>query len=208
MSAYIYLEGGASGSNSKDLSIRCQQAFHKLLDRMGFKGRKPRLVACGGRGAVYERFCVEHAGHKAGYVAMWIDSEEPMRDIERPWQHLREVTTVARWETPEGAEDEQVLLMTACMETWIAADRETLRHHYGSCLNESALPPVHDLEGRSRADILERLERATRACRNTYAKGEGSFTVLAALDPAVLQEHLPSFARARRILGKKLARDH
>ena len=55
MSAYIYLEGGASGAGSKYLNTRCQEAFHKLLDQMGFTGRKPRLVACGGREAVYEK---------------------------------------------------------------------------------------------------------------------------------------------------------
>ena len=36
MSAYIYIEGGARGADSKYLYIRCQEAFHKLLDRMGF----------------------------------------------------------------------------------------------------------------------------------------------------------------------------
>lgn len=78
MSAFIYIEGGARGADSKWLNIRCQEGFHKLLDRMGFKGRKPRIVACGSRGAVYERFAIEHSKNVAGYVAMWIDSEEPM----------------------------------------------------------------------------------------------------------------------------------
>jgi hypothetical protein len=45
VSAYVYLEGGASGTGSKYLNTKCQEAFHKLLDRMGFH-RKPRLVAC------------------------------------------------------------------------------------------------------------------------------------------------------------------
>ena len=71
MSAYIYIEGGASGAGSKYLNIRCQEAFHKLLDSMEFTGRKPRLVACGGRSAVYDRFVIEHAQHTADYVAMW-----------------------------------------------------------------------------------------------------------------------------------------
>ena len=78
MSAYIYIEGGASGAGSKYLNTKCQEAFHKLLDRMGFKGRKPRLVACGSRRAVYDRFVIEHTHNHADYVAMWIDSEEAM----------------------------------------------------------------------------------------------------------------------------------
>ncbi|MCF7961591.1 MAG: hypothetical protein K9M08_12700 [Pirellula sp.] len=76
MRAIIYLEGGGSGPNSKILDIRCERAFHKLLDRMGFTGRKPRLVACGGRDAVYKAFYTALRSTLNGYVAMWIDSEE------------------------------------------------------------------------------------------------------------------------------------
>lgn len=204
MNSYIYLEGGASGPNSKNLNIRCQQAFHTLLDRMGFKGRKPRLVACGGRGAVYERFCTEHQARGVGYVAKWIDSEEPLESIEHAWKHLVEVTTVAAWEKPDGAVDDQVLFMTVCMETWIVADRKALRVHYGHKLQENALPPLNQLEDKGRHDIQDRLERATRDCKNTYAKGKRSFNVLNELDPGVLKQHLPSFARVDRILKEKL----
>ncbi len=148
MSAYVYVEGGASGPNSEDgssskyLTIRCQQAFHTLLDEMGFTRRKPRLVACGGRGKVYDRFCTAHKAGGSGYVAMWVDSEEPMADIEKAWNHLAGVTTVAAWEKPDGAEDDQVLFMTTCMETWIVADRAALQLHYGHKLNVNALPPL------------------------------------------------------------------
>ena len=204
MSAYIYLEGGASGPNSKELSIRCQQAFHTLLERMGFEGRKPRLVACGGRSSAYDRFCTALNAGGSGYVAMWIDSEEPMADIEAAWSHLRQVATVPQWDSPDGAEDDQVLFMTTCMETWIVADRTTLREHFRQGLNENPLPALPDLERRSRDEVQDGLECATRDCRNTYAKGKRSFEVLAKLEPAVLKQHLPSFVRVDRILKEKL----
>lgn len=208
MSIYIYVEGGASGPNadgssSKYLTIRCQEAFHTLLTRMDFKGRKPRLVACGGRGRVYDRFCTAHYAGGA-YVAMWIDSEEPMRHIERAWDHLANVTTVAAWERPAGAEDEQVLFMTTCMETWIVADRAALREHYKQRLNENHLPHQDGLEERGRHDVQERLERATKNCQNAYAKGKRSFDILEKVDPAVLRRHLPSFVRVKRILNDRL----
>ncbi|MHB8524220.1 MAG: DUF4276 family protein [Limisphaerales bacterium] len=204
MSAYIYLEGGRTGAGSKDLNIRCQEGFHKLLDRMGFKGRKPRLVACGGRGAVYDRFVIEHSAEGARYVAMWIDSEEPMINREAAWEHLRKVRTVPQWERPEGAEDDQVLLMTTCMETWIVADRAVLREHYGSDLQESALPSLVELENRERHDVQAKLEHATRNCTNAYGKGKRSFEILGQLTADVLKEFLPSFVRVRRILNQKL----
>jgi len=202
--AYIYIEGGASGPNSKNLTVRCQQAFHTILHRMGFEGRKPRLKACGGRVSVYEDFCTAHNAGGGGYVAIWIDSEEPMADIEQTWKHLAEVTTVAAWEKPGGAADDQVLFMTTCMETWIVADRAVLRSHYGHKLRENALPPLSGLEGRDRHDVQDRLERATQDCKNAFAKGKRSFDVLEKLDPAVLKQHLPSCVRVDRILTDKL----
>ncbi len=210
MSAYIYVEGGASGahadgSSSKYLTIRCQQAFHNLLTRMGFNGRKPRLVACGGRGKVYDRFCTaQQLGGAMEYVAMWIDSEEPMVDIEQTWKHLAGVTTVAVWEKPVGARDDQILFMTTCMETWIIADRATLQAHYKQNLNSNPLPALVDLECRSRGSVQDALVRATKDCQNAYSKGERSFGILEKLDPDVLKLHLPSFVRVIRILNEKL----
>ena len=208
MSAHIYVEGGASGprgdgGSSKYLTIACQKGFHSLLKRMGFEGRMPRLVPSGGRRRVYDRFCTAHRTDD-GYVAMWIDSEDPMQDIEKAWKHLAEVTTVTSWERPDGAMDDQVLLMTTCMETWIVADRASLRGHYDQMLNENQLPPTNGLESKERHDVQDRLERASRDCRNAFAKGKRSFEVLGKLDPTVLSQHLPSFARVKRILDEKL----
>ena len=204
VTACIFLEGGASGAHSKELTTRCQQAFHKLLDRMGFTGRKPRLVAGGGRGAVFERFCTALTAGTCDYLAMWIDSEEPMSNIEDAWKHLANVTTVPTWEKPDGATNEQVLFMTTCMETWIVADRNTLREHYRDELQESALPPLHLLEQRHRHDIQDKLTLATRNCKNAYAKGKQSYMILGKLDPETLLKHLHSFVRVQRILVKRL----
>ena len=208
MSAILFIEGGASGAHSKELTIRCQRAFHRLLERMdlGIEGRKPKLKACGGRDRVFRDFRMEMQAEDHDFVAMWIDSEAPMVDIERTWKHLATVTTVPRWQQPEGAEDDQVLFMTTCMETWIVADREALRQHYRpkQSLNESPLPSPTDLEARQRHEVQKGLERATKDCSNGYAKGVRSFDVFEKLDPAVLKRHLPSFARVHRILKAKL----
>jgi hypothetical protein len=205
VSAFIYLEGGATGANSKYLDISCERAFHKLLDRMGFTGRKPRLVACGGRGDVFNRFKTALRSRGSHYIAMWIDSEDPMTNTESAWDHLASVTTVVAWERPEGVTDDQVLFMTTCMETWIVADRETLRAHYGGKLFENRLPSLVGLEGKNRHLVQDALARATEICPSPYKKGEKSFTVFAKLEPAALI-NLPSFVRVQKILKKKLPR--
>lgn len=203
MSAIIFLEGGG---DSKELNVRCREGFRKLLEQCGFKTRMPATCACGGRSTVFDDFRTEHSNSTKGqYVAMWIDSEEPMADIEAAWKHLANVKTVPAWKKPAGASDDQVLFMTTCMETYILTDHAALEQHYGSKRQLSALPPLNKgLEGRSRHDVQDKLVHATRHCSNAYAKGKRSFEILGKLAPAALRKHLPSFVRGYRILNEKL----
>lgn len=166
----------------------------------------PRLRASGGRSLVFREFSKVHLGaEKNEYIAMWIDSEEPMDDITKAWHHLANVKTVPKWQKPKGAKDDQVLFMTTCMETYIVADREVLEEHYGSELQASALPPVNaTLEQRSRQEVQDKLQHATRKCSNAYEKGKRSFEILGKLTPDTLAENLPSFVRSRQILNAKL----
>ena len=204
MSAHLYIEGGG---NSKEENIRCRRAFTTLLASQGFSGRLPRLTACGGRGSAYDDFLTAHSNACWGhFVALLIDSEDPVDIPEDPqqqqtWVHLKHRDG---WERPAGATDQQVLLMTTCMETWIAADRATLRVHYGADLNENQLPPTTNLECRHRHDVQDRLERATAATTKPYRKGKRSFDLLAKLNPKAMDPLLPSFRRAMVILAEKL----
>lgn len=88
MSAKIFLEGGG---DSKELHSRCRYGFRTLLENCDFKGHMPQLVACGGRSAAFEDFQNEHDSENGSvYVAMLVDSEEPVEDLEEPWKHLKE----------------------------------------------------------------------------------------------------------------------
>lgn len=201
MSAHIYIEG----AESKEAQVRCREGFRKLLGKAGFSQSKrmPRLSACGGRNSAFDDFKVAHLGNMPGdYIALLVDSEDPVADIKKTWDHLK---IRDNWDKPEGANDKQVLLMTTCMETWIVADRETLREHYGHKLQEKALPPLNNLENRNRHDVHERLAHATRNCSNAYSKGERSFEVVGLLNPyAPSLSSLPSFKRMIETLEDKL----
>lgn len=199
MSTSIYLEGGG---DSKELHIRCRAGFRKLLENCGFTGRLPHLTACGGRNATFDDFQTAHTAKRGSkFVAMLIDSEEPLLDLHAAWQHLHRYDD---WNEPAGASDEQVLFMTTCMETWIVSDRKALTTHYGGKLQNSALPALNDLESRSRQEVQEKLAHATRSCTNSYNKGKRSFEILGKLSRTELEKHLPSFRRVMRILEKEL----
>jgi hypothetical protein len=162
----------------------------------------PRIVACGGRAATFNDLKTALSrSQDFEFVAMLIDSEQPLTSIEATWQHLNEHEG---WQQPLTADDEQVLFMTTCMETWIITDRATLAKYFGSPLRLSALPSLHDLEVRDRQDIQQSLEQTTRSCSNAYRKGKRSFEILGRLSPDVLERYLPSFSRSRRILNERL----
>lgn len=197
MSAHVSIEGG----ESKEDQIRCREGFRKLFQRAGFRSRMPRLTASGSRNAAYDDFQTAHAkSGAADFVALLVDSEDPLAHIEKTWEHLK---SRDQWARPAKAGDEQVLLMTTSMETWIVGDREALRQHYGQKLQETALPPLFDLENRNRHEVHDKLAHASRDCSNAYSKGKRSFLVVGMLDPTVLMA-LPSFARAIRILKAEL----
>ena len=199
VSARIYLEGGG---DSKDGQSRCREGFRKLLEKCGLNRRMPRLVASGSRESAFDAFNKAHSvSPRTEYVALMIDSEDPVSNVEETWSHLR---MRDKWSRPQGAHDDQVLLMTTCMETWIVADRQTLKEHFGQSLQLSALPALVNLEDRSRGDVQSSLESATRRSSGPYTKGPKSFEVLGKLDPDTLATLLPSFNRVRKILCDKL----
>lgn len=198
----IFVEGGG---DSKEMHARCREGFRKLLENSGFAKRVPRIVACGGRNDTYATFKTAHDSGNYDYVALLVDSEDPVTDIEKPWEHL---TTRDGWPRPDKATDDQVFLMTTCMETWMVADPDSLKKHFKdgakACLKERSLPPVTKLEARDRHEVQNKLIAATTSCTNKYEKNKRSFDVLGVVDPKILSTRLDSFARMIRILKTKL----
>ena len=193
----VFIEGGG---DTRDQQLRCREAFHSLFSKCGFGGRMPRLVACGGRGAAFDDFKIALRNGDGGFIALLVDSEDPVVDTERPWEHLQ---VRDKWECPDGATEDHALLMTTCMETWIVADIDAITRALGNSVITGRLP-VTDLESRSRQDVLNALQDATKPTRTPYAKGRVSFQFLARVDPDVLRVKLPSFDRAIRILDEQL----
>lgn len=195
MKTRLYIEGGGD----KQGDIECREAFRKLLNHLGFQGKMPRTVACGSRGEAFNSLCAKLSG--CDFVALLVDSEDPVADPELAWEHLKPRDN---WDKPKGASSDQALLMTTCMETWIACDQETLLSHYGHKLQENALPKLDNLEDRNRHDVQDALAHATLNCKNKYQKGKRSFEIMGKIRPEALRK-LKSFQRFERILKAHLA---
>ncbi len=200
--AKIFVEGG--GNDSRELIARCREGFRKLLEKSNFTNHLPRIIPCGSRNEAYDNFKTAFRQGNLAYVALLVDSEDPVADGEKPWEHLK---TRDNWERPVGATDDQVFLMTTCMETWIIADQDGLKRFFERhkpCLRTAGLPSAVNLETKLRHPVQDALVTATQDCANAYAKNKRSFEALANVDPAVLRQLLPAFARLERILKDNL----
>ncbi len=183
---HLFVEGGGKG---KDLPRRCREGFRKALERAGFAGHLPRIVASGSRSDTYDDFCKALADTTITPLLL-VDSEEPL--TLPPWSHLHQRDG---WRQPGGATEDQALLMVTCMETWLVADRAALAGFFDHHLQVGALPPLVGLEYRACRDVQQRLADATRDCSTPYRKGDVSFRLLAVVNPAVLAKYLPNFER-------------
>ena len=206
MNVKIFVEGGG---DSKEQILGCREGFRKLIEKAGFaRPKSPSITACGGRGRAYDKFktAVTVGGE---YALLLVDSEDPVKnadespDADAPWKHLK---VRDGWEQPAGANNDQAQLMATCMETWIVTDQTALAEFFGQHFQRTALPPLPQIEQQSRQKVQQTLEHATRNCGKDrrYAKGKKSFEVLAALDPAVLEKHLPHFRRLVATLRRNL----
>ena len=199
MKVKIYVEGGG---DSRSLHIKCREGFRKLLERAGFVRRMPAIKACGSRNDAFDDFrtAVESAGVE-DYPVLLVDSESAVASD--AWDHLKQRDG---WDRPEEADADQAHLMVQCMETWCLADRKALAAFYGQGFTRTALLADVDLEARSKEDVQQAVENATRACGEArrYRKGRRSFELLGRLDPAALTQRLPHFGALCHFLQSKL----
>ncbi len=200
MNITLYVEGGG---DSKETHARCREGFRKLIERMGFTGRMPRIVACGGRNATFDDFQTALRA-STSFPMFLVDSEAPLESIGDAWRYLEQRDG---WVRPAGAADDHAQLMVACMETWIMADPEALAAMMGADLRKNALLPQEGLEARTKEEVQNALEQATKACgrERMYRKGRRSFQVLERLNPEALKKKLPHFRRFADALARYLA---
>ena len=185
MSIKLYVEGGG---DSKELKARCRRGFRKFIEKAGLEGRMPRIVACGGRQNAYDSFVA--AFDVEGPIPMLlVDAEDPLTAA-NPWEHLHNRDT---WARPNGAGDDQCHLMVQVMESWFLADRPALKSFYDHEFQESALPGNPRVEQISKADVLDRLARATRSpkTKKSYDKGSHGFDILGEINPLVVERAAP-----------------
>ncbi|MEW6235210.1 MAG: DUF4276 family protein [Candidatus Omnitrophota bacterium] len=174
----LYVEGGG---DSDSLHRLCRQSFRIFLEKAGFKGRMPRIVACGGRLAAYDHF---KTSNESGETSLLLIDSEDFVASDSPWMHLANPSGDG-FTKPENATDEHCHFMVVCMESWFLADKEALISYFGQGFNETALPQNSEIEAISKKDIYDGLHKASSKCKTKapYGKGKHSFDILLKIDP-------------------------
>lgn len=183
----VYVEGGGD-ARSGDLATQARRAFGELIFKA--TGKRVSVIACGPRTQTLDAWKTHREQQPGDLSFLLLDSEGPVRDIERPIEHLKELE---KWGFPEDVPSSCVHLMIQVMETWLIADPKALSVVFGRLFDRSKVPKWPNLEQVSKSAIFKTLKEAT--AKKPYAKGAHSFKVLAEVDPAPLQAACPSAKR-------------
>lgn len=197
----IYVEGGG---DSSDLKTRCRKAFRIFLENYGFKGKMPRIVACGGRSKTFGDFCTSVENEER--AVLLVDSEDLVQESS-PWQHLAR-RKGDEWKKPLSVGDDSCHLMVVCMESWLLCDREALKKFFGQGFNENILPSEgRDVESIEKKEIYDVLDNATRnTMKGSYRKGSHSFEILERVSPHKVESGSEWARRFFASLKKEMSR--
>ena len=213
MTLKLFVEGGGDRNNSLASDLR--RGFKLFLQKAGFIGRLPRVIACGSRQSAYNDYCL--AVNKAEPAMLLIDSEAPVEEqFERgdfsewkPWAQLQsrkdaDGNQCDNWDRV-GA-DRDCHLMVQMMETWFLADSEAMKVYYGRGFNEDGFTVrSNNIENIPKEKVYDIIENSTRETKKKgYSKGSDSFKILALIEPAKVKERSKWAKRFLDTLDKKL----
>ena len=204
----IYVEGGGDAAL---LKTECRQGFSRFFEAAGFKGKMPRVVACGSRNDAFKSFCT--AINQGEFAFLLVDSEDAIDETCQegnpeqwtPWEHLGKRDN---WIKPNSAADLDCHLMVQCMEAWFLADRKTLQDFFGQGFNAKALLSAENaIESVAKKQIYRSLSDATQNCKTKarYGKGEHSFKLLGRIVPDRVTAASPWAKRFIDVLKVKLS---
>lgn len=185
MKVTIYIEGGG---DTKRLHSELRQGFKTLFENAGFRGKLPRVIACGSRNDAFRDFTIAFKKKKSSeQVLLLVDSEDNITNDKTKWKF---VENRDKWEKPIEASEENIFLMVVCMESWFLSDTGGLKKFFEKDFDESKLPKTDSLENIDKKSLYEGLKKATKeTTKGEYGKGQHSFKILKYLDAVKVSNH-------------------
>jgi hypothetical protein len=208
----IYVEGGGDTTEQrKELRIGLDELLREQKQKAQAKRLRWKTVPCGGRQLTYEAFVYAVNHSDDSICILLIDSEEEApAELQRPKNEssqaraqrlhknaqIRKTHLVNRdnWDL-KNISPECIHLMVRCMEAWIVSDPEALGGFYGQGFRAKDLPVRVILEDEPKAELYEKLARATKGTsKGVYLKIKHASKLLGLVDPVKVATRCPRFA--------------
>lgn len=204
----VYVEGGG---DRVALQEELRRGFDALFVQERSKAREKcgslRFICCGGRDEAYKAFKNALKVNSERVNALLVDSESAIapvptdktKDAVVRVAHLRQKEGVGARGQGDGWElsDDlamRVHLMVQCMEAWIVADPGKLEEFFKQKFKRNSLPQRDNLEEESKADLYEKLKKATKDTqKGEYGKIKHASKLLEMIDPTEISKHCPRF---------------
>ncbi len=185
MKTTIYIEGGG---DTKRLHSELRQGFKTLFENAGFRGKLPRVVACGSRNDAFRDFTIAFKKKKSSeLVLLLVDSEDNITNSKTKWEF---VENRDKWEKPVEASEENIFFMVVCMESWFLSDEDRIKEFFGKNFDSSKLPQRDKLEDIDKKVLYAGLKQATKkTIKGEYGKGQHSFKILTYLNAKKVENH-------------------
>ncbi len=184
MKTTIYVEGGG---NAALLQSELRQGFKALFESAGFRGRLPKVVACGTRNDAFNDFKTAFLAKTNGDVIILLVDSEEIVSASTKWEH---VINRDSWDKLDHVTEDNIFLMVVTMESWFLADTDGLAKFFGQGFDAKKLPKNKNLEAIGKKELYDGLENATKkSSKGKYGKGQHSFKILNLLDAKKVKEH-------------------
>lgn len=179
----IYVEGGARGRTADSDFRRGWKKFlndiHETARNHGYQSLE--IVRGTGRANTYRRFINYKNEFPNDLCVLLVDSEMLVSANTKVWDVVRN-RPQDNWVRPAWATEKHLYLMVSFVETWLLTDQNALKEFFKRGFNPTPLPTTN-LESRSKRDIEQALENATKNSQKGAYKHGQAHEIIEKVDP-------------------------
>ena len=171
--------------------------FDRFLKEIKEAARNKRceFVAVATNGTPAKEYLIALKTHRRAWNVLLLDSDEAV---------LRPSVSVLRRKGLTGCDPESIFWMVQIMESWFLADIEALQSHYKSGFKTNVVTGNPEVEKIPKADVLLKLENATRRTKAGKYQKNHAFKLLGLIDPAKVRKAAPNCDRMFRLILARL----
>jgi hypothetical protein len=183
----IYFEG------DEGLKPGFDRFLKEIKEAARSKGWEFEAVAANGTPA--KDYLTALKTHRRAWNVLLLDSDEAL---------VRSSTSLLRRKGLAGCAPDSIFWMVQIMESWFLADTDALQGYYKRGFKTKAVKGDLEVERIPKADVLSRLENATRVTKAGKYQKNHAFKLLERIDPSKVRKAAPNCDRMFRLILARL----